>query len=94
MKIQSTDEVIKTAIEFGLKIMELQLQKKVIDDDIKELKEEYKEEGVAVGTVNKVIVSLKAKAKKTEGELLEEEILQEKLDANEEIQNKIQELIN
>ena len=94
MKIQSTDEVIKTAIEFGIKMMELQLQKKSIDEDIKELKEEYKEEGVAVGTVNKVITLLKAKAKKTEGELLEEEILQEKLEADELVQNKIQELIN
>ena len=89
MKIQSTEEVMKTSYEFAAEIIAKQLQIKEINAEIKELKADYKEQGIAVGVVNRVINKLKAKAKKDPGDQLEEEIITEKFEANQNVMDQI-----
>jgi len=93
MKIRSTEETVEAAYEFSSKILGMQLEKKAIDERIKKLKDEYKEEGIAVSLVSRILGKLKAKQKLSEGEIMEEEILTEKLEANDEIQAKISDLL-
>jgi len=85
MEIKTTDETMVTVNEYAEKLIGLQLQKKGIDAEIKELKADYKEEGIAVGLVSKIISKMKADLKKTSGEIMEEEILTEKLNANQSV---------
>lgn len=92
MKIKTTDEIMEITFEFAEKLIGLQLQKKGIDAEIKDLKNEYKEEGVATSLITKIVNKMKAEMKKTSGELLEEDILTEKMNANEELKDKISSL--
>jgi len=71
----------------------MQLQKKAIDAEIKDLKDEYKEEGIAVSLVTKIVNKMKAQLKKTPGEVLEEDILTEKMEANEKLKDMVSSLI-
>lgn len=89
MEIRPVDEVMETAFEFAEKLIGLQLQKKGIDAEIKDLKLDYKEEGIAVSLVTKIVGKMKAEMKKTSGELLEEDILTEKMNANENLKDQI-----
>lgn len=89
MEIRSTEEVMESSYEFALAIIEKQIQIKSIQEEIKEIKENYKEQGIAVSTVNRVINTLKTKAKKDDSELLEEQIILEKMEANQKIQEQI-----
>jgi len=89
VEYKSTEEVFTEIKDFALELFELQLKKKGIDEEIKELKTSWKEEGVAVGKVTKVINQLKARAKMSEADKLEEDIIFEKLEADDTIQNKI-----
>jgi len=89
MQIQSTEEVMEKVYDFSSQLIELQLQKKAIDADIKSLKEDFKEEGIAVSLVTKIINKMKAQMKRTSGDILEEEILTEKMEANEKLKNNI-----
>jgi len=93
MEIRSTEEVMETSYEFALAIMEKQMQIKEINKEIKELKDDYKEKGIAVGVVTKVINKLKARAKMDSGDILEEEIILEKMEANDKIQDQISLLV-
>lgn len=93
MEIRSSDEIIKLSFECAQAILEKELHIKSIKKEIKEIKENYKEQGISVRTVNKVLNQLKRKAKQDDAELLEEQILMEKFEDNEKIQELISELI-
>jgi len=92
MEIRTTDETMVKVNEYAEKLIGLQLQKKAIDAEIKELKADYKEEGIAVGLVSKIIGKMKADLKKTSGEIMEEEILTEKLNANQSVVDMVSSL--
>jgi len=89
MEIRTTDEVIEQINGFAYELLEKQLEKKRIDEEIKEMKQTWKEEGVSVSKVTKVLTRLKARAKLNEADKLEEDILEEKLEANTEIQDRL-----
>jgi len=89
MQIKTTEETMELVYEFSEKLIELQLQKKAIDAEIKELKDDYKEEGIATTLVTKIVNKMKAELKKTPGELLEEDILTEKMNANEKLKDMV-----
>lgn len=92
MEIRTSEETTANVISFAKDLQRLQLQKKVIDDEIKDTKQTWKEEGVAVGTVVKVLNVLKAKQKQSEADKFEEALLEEKLAADDDIQNNISSL--
>jgi len=87
--MRGTEEAKRNVEEFTKRLIKLQQDKKNIDADIKALKDEYKEEGVPVGIVTKVINVIKANKKKTDAAKFEEEAIQEWLEANKEIDNQI-----
>jgi len=89
MHMRGTEEAKRNVEEFTKRLIKLQQDKKNIDADIKALKDEYKEEGVPVGIVTKVINVIKANKKKTDAAKFEEEAIQEWLEANKEIDNQI-----
>ena len=89
MVIRGTEEVMEKVYEYAEKMIELQLAKKAIDQEIRSLKEEYKEEGIAVNLVAKILNKLKAKKKLSDGDILEEDILTEKIEANDKIQDML-----
>jgi len=93
MEIRTTDETMEKVYEFSERLIEMQLQKKAIDAEIKDLKDEYKEEGIAVSLVTKIVNKMKAQLKKTPGEVLEEDILTEKMEANEKLKDMVSSLI-
>jgi uncharacterized protein (UPF0335 family) len=92
MEIRSTDETMEKVFEFAEKLIGLQLQKKGIDSEIKDLKNDYKEEGIATSLVTKIVNKMKAEMKKTPGELLEEDILTEKMEANNNLKDMVSSL--
>jgi len=92
MEIRSSEEARANIENFAKRFGELQKQKKVIDQDIKALKEEFKEEGVPVGIVCSMFNKIKAEKKKTDSQIFEEETIKEWLEANAEIDDVIGEL--
>lgn len=93
MEIRTTEEARANIEEFTKRFLNLQMQKKAIDQDIKALKEEFKEEGVPVGIVTSVINKIKAEKKKSDSEIFEEDTIKEWLQTNAEIDNEIGALI-
>lgn len=93
MEIRTTEEARSNIENFTKRLIELMKQKKAIDQDIKALKDEFKEEGVPVGIVSSVLNKIKSKKKKSDSERFEEETIQEWLEANPEIDSGIGELI-
>lgn len=89
MEIRSTEEAKLSIEEFTIAYTRLLLAKKNIDTEIKELKNAYKDDGVPVGLVCKVFNKIKALKKKTEAEIVEEDIIQEWLENNQEIDDQI-----
>lgn len=89
MEVRTTQDARKNIESFTRRFIELQQQKKVIDEDTKALKEEFKAEGVPVGVVTKVINKIKANKKKTDAEIFEEETIQDWLETNADIDNEI-----
>ena len=92
MEIKSSEDVLEQIVGFANEVLVLQLQKKALDEEIKSMKQDWKEAGVAVGKVTKVLNRIKARAKMNEADLMEEDILEEKLETNDEIQDKIAQL--
>ena len=78
---------------YAKRLLNLEHQKKIIQEDIKALKLEYKEEGVPVGVVSRVINQLKREKKQTEGELHEEIVIKDWLSSNTEIDDEIGSLV-
>jgi len=91
---QNQDEMVEKIYGYASDLIKLQLDKKAIDEQIKELKADYKEEGIAVGVVTSVVSKLKARAKKNDADIVEEDIITEKLESNQNIQDQIQQLIS
>ncbi len=93
METRSADEVKGNVESFTKRLINLQLDKKEIDAQIKDLKDEFKEEGVPIGMVVSVINRIKAQKKKTDAERFEEEAIKDWLESNHEIDNAIGTLI-
>lgn len=79
--------------KYAKRLLNLEQQKKIIQEDIKALKLEFKEEGVPVGVVSRVINQLKREKKQTEGELHEEIVIKDWLSSNTEIDDEIGALV-
>ena len=93
MEIRTSEEAKSNVISFTKRYIELLKQKKAIDEDIKELKNEFKEEGVPVGIVTSVFNRIKANKKKTDSELFEAETMTEWLEADQAVNDGIGELV-
>jgi uncharacterized protein (UPF0335 family) len=93
MEIRTTEEARTNIEDFTKRYINLQMQKKALDADIKALKDEFKEEGVPVGIVTSVINKIKSEKKKSDSEIFEEETIKEWLQSNPEIDNEIGALI-
>lgn len=78
---------------YAKRLLNLEQQKKIIQEDIKALKLEFKEEGVPVGVVSRVINQLKREKKQTESELHEEIVIKDWLSSNAEIDDEIGALV-
>lgn len=93
MEIRSSEEARQNVENFTKEYMRLLEAKKTLDADIKDLKDNYKEEGVPVGIVCKVFNNIKADKKKSEGEKAEEDIIRDWLESNQSIDDGIGALI-
>lgn len=94
MEIRTSEEARKNIEDFTRRFIELQMQKKALDQDIKALKEEFNEEGVPTGKVASIVNKIKASKKKTDSERFEEDTIQEWLESNVDIDDQIGQLIN
>jgi len=92
MELRSTEEAKSNVEAFTERLVHLLNAKKDIDADIKALKQEFKEEGVPVGIVTKVVNKIKALAKKSNDEIYEEQTIQDWLESNTKIADSIGEL--
>ena len=79
-----TDKIIDLDIEFkdetiscAKEILEKQLEKKAIDEEIKSIKEEYKDQGVNLKAVNTAISEIKKEMKETPQDAQDTEALKE-----------------
>ncbi len=93
MEIRSLEESRQNTENFTKEFLKLQTQKKMIDQEIKDVKDAYKEDGVPVGTVCKVINNIKSNKKKSQSEQTEQNIIEEWLENNKEIDDIITSLI-
>jgi len=93
MAVRRSDEIMENSKAFAKELQGLMLQKKAIDEEIKELKDNYKEDGVAVGVVTKALNKIKAAQKQSEAESMEESIIMEGLEADDDIMSNIATLI-
>lgn len=93
MEIRSTDESKEKIISFANELLTLQLRKKEIDDEIKELKSQFKEDGVPTNIVTKCINSIKSKKKKSESEIFELETIESWLETDKTVDDNITVLI-
>ncbi len=89
MEIRTSEEVMENITNYAKAIMDIQIQKKVLDGDISDIKQEAKENGVAIGKVLKVLNKIKATKKQSESDILEEELILEGLERNIEIDERI-----
>ncbi len=89
MEIRTSAEVDEIIEAYACAVMEVQLSKKVLDGQIKDIKQDAKEDGIAISKVMSQISKIKAEAKKSEADRLEEELLNEKLQASEKVQDLI-----
>jgi uncharacterized protein (UPF0335 family) len=87
MEIRTTEEIKGKITDYAKALLDCQLRKKEIDQEIKDLKEEFKEEGIAVGKVTAVLNKIKAQMKKSETDRVEEDMIADILESNEDISN-------
>lgn len=93
MQDQDNTSQAKENVENFLKrYVQLLKDKKLIDEDIQALKEEFKEEGVAVNTVVRVFNQVKRQKKKTDSQIFEEEVISDWIENNTDIDDAIGEL--
>jgi len=91
---QRSSEEARTSVEsYALEAIAILKKKKQLDDELKEIKQHYKEEGVPVQIVSKVISIVKSNKKKTASERFEVDTITEWLENNPNISNGIDELI-
>jgi uncharacterized protein (UPF0335 family) len=93
MEIRTEQEARENIENFTKEYLKLLLHKKTIDQEIKDMKDNYKEEGVPVSVVCKVINKIKAAKKKTDSERHEEDIIADWLEANKDIDSSISTLM-
>lgn len=90
-----TDTIVRNNIEaFTERFLNLEKQKKTINEDIKALREEFNQEGVPTSVVIRCINNIKRIKKKTDSELFEEETIQEWLQSNQGISDSISDIIS
>ena len=89
MEIISQEEAIEKIHNCANSLIELQLQKKAIDEEIKELKQSWKEDGVAVGKVMRCANNIKRRAKMTEADKFEEDMITDALESSEQFMSNI-----
>lgn len=92
MEIRSTEEARQNIERFATAYIEKMLEKKALDEEIKELKDEFKEEGVPVGVVVSVINKLKSDKKKTDSEKFETNTIQDWLETNPNVDTLVSQL--
>lgn len=92
MEIRTSEESRQSIKEFSSRYLELLKRKREIDHDIKELKAEYKEDGVPVAIVTKAINIIKARKKKTDSQIFEEETIETWIEEDKDLSDKISEL--
>lgn len=89
-----SDKTIKNNIEaFAERFLNLEKQKKTLQEDIKALRDEFDQEGVPTQVVVRCINSIKKLKRKTDSEIYEEESIQEWLAGNQSISDSISDLI-
>ncbi len=93
MEIRTEQEARENIENFTKEYLKLLLHKKTIDQDIKDIKDNYKEDGVPVSVVVKVINRIKAAKKKTDSEMHEEDIICDWLEQNKEVDESISALM-
>lgn len=93
MEIRSQEEVLVKIEDCAREILKLQSAKKKIDEEIKEIKQAYKEDGIAVGLVNKAINEIKKMKKQNASEQFELDIIIDRLSNNKDIDDSITEII-
>lgn len=89
MEIRTEQEARENVENFTRELLKLLIQKKSIDEEIKEMKNNYKEDGVPVGVVVKVINKIKTAKKKSDTEKHEEDIIGDWLEQNKDIDESI-----
>lgn len=92
MEIRTSETAKTDILSYAVRYLRLQLDKKKIDQDVKALKQEFKEEGIAVGVVQKAINVAKANKKRTDAERFELETITEYIEENPEAQDLLTEL--
>jgi uncharacterized protein (UPF0335 family) len=92
MEVRTSNEARTNIENFSIRYLNLLLEKKKVDFDIKELKQEFNEEGVPTGKVASIINRIKADKKKSDSELFELEAMREWIEANTEIDDAIGQL--
>lgn len=90
----SVQEAQANVEEFAIQLLIKLHEKKTIDNDIKELKQTFKEEGVPVQIVSSIINRIKADKKKSESEIFEAETIREWLELNSKIDDSIGMLVD
>lgn len=93
MEMRTAEEARENIENFTKELLKLMIHKKTIDQEIKDIKANYKEDGVPVGTVCKVINKIKSTKKKTDSEKYEEDIIAEWLETNKDIDDSISTLM-
>ena len=89
MEIRSEQEARENVENFTKELLKLLLHKKTIDQEIKDIKDNYKEDGVPVNVVCKAINAIKNAKKKTDSQKHEEDIIQDWLEQNKAIDDSI-----
>ena len=89
MEIRSTEEARENVEDFAEKWLNLLLEKKSIDADIKALKQEAKENGVPVSVVGAAVARMKADMKKSPDEIFERDTISEWLETKATVKDKI-----
>ena len=93
MEIRSSEEVRENVKNFSKAYIKLLKEKKALDADIKALKDDYKEDGVAVGIVCSQINKIKSDKKKSESQKFEADTIREWLESDADIDSDIGELM-
>lgn len=93
MEIRTSEEARTNIEKYTKRYINLLKEKKRVDEDIKALKDEFKEEGVPVGIVTSVFNEIKKEKKISDSERFEKETIKEWLQANPEIDDEIGQLI-
>lgn len=93
MEIRSTSESKENAVEFAKRYLNLLKNKQTIDEDIKALKAEFQENGVACKVIIKAITEVRKKKKQTDSEVFELEQAIGWIQEDKELDDKIVDLM-